>query len=259
MSILVVSVSHKTTSIERLSRLAMDPPDAAKLADALVAGDHVDEAVVLSTCNRTELYVSVSRFHGGLDDVTAELWPPSPGSGVAELRDDVRGLLRRGRRRPHLRGGRRPGLDGGRGEPDPRPGAARAHRLPRPHGTVGSCSNSLFQQALRVGKRVQTETTHRLRRPVPGDRRVRPADRRGARPLAGRRVLVVGRRARWPASPARTAAAAGAQASPAPTGPRPRPSGWPRPSAARPCRWPSSTPRWPRTDVLSPAPAPGPR
>src|SRR5215210_6656255 len=73
MSILVVSVSHRSTSVGMLSRLAMDAASTAKLAEQLVASDHIDEAVVLSTCNRTELYTSVSRFHGGLDDAVAAL------------------------------------------------------------------------------------------------------------------------------------------------------------------------------------------
>ena len=67
MSILVVSVSHKSTSVAHLAQLAMDPAASAKLADQLVSSEHVDEAVVLSTCNRTELYASVTRFHGALD------------------------------------------------------------------------------------------------------------------------------------------------------------------------------------------------
>ena len=85
MSILAVSVSHKTTSVDVLSRVAMDAATATKLAQSLLSGDHVDEAVVLSTCNRTEMYVAVSRFHGGLDDVTSALADLS-GVEVAELR-----------------------------------------------------------------------------------------------------------------------------------------------------------------------------
>ena len=85
MSILAVSVSHQTTSVDVLARVAMDQATATKLAQTLLAGDHVDEAVVLSTCNRTEMYASVSRFHGGLDDVTNALAALS-GVGVAELR-----------------------------------------------------------------------------------------------------------------------------------------------------------------------------
>ena len=63
----------------------MDPAAAAKLADQLITGEHIDEAVVLSTCNRTEMYASVSRFHGGLDDATDAL-ADLAGLAVAELR-----------------------------------------------------------------------------------------------------------------------------------------------------------------------------
>jgi hypothetical protein len=80
VSILAVSISHKTTSVEVLSRLAMDGSAAAKLSDAIIASEHVDEVVVLSTCNRTEVYAAVSRFHGALDDVSVVLAPSSPGS-----------------------------------------------------------------------------------------------------------------------------------------------------------------------------------
>ena len=63
MSILVVSVSHKSTSVAHLGQLALDAGAATKLADQLVSSEHIDEAVVLSTCNRTELYASLSLIH----------------------------------------------------------------------------------------------------------------------------------------------------------------------------------------------------
>src|SRR5215204_7541448 len=73
MSILALSVSHKTAPVEVLARFALDPPTSTKLVDALLASEHIDEAIVLSTCNRTEIYAAVSRFHGALDDVAATL------------------------------------------------------------------------------------------------------------------------------------------------------------------------------------------
>ena len=54
-------------------QLALDAAASTKLADQLVSSEHIDEAVVLSTCNRTELYASVSRFHGALDDAIKAL------------------------------------------------------------------------------------------------------------------------------------------------------------------------------------------
>src|ERR687893_2984078 len=73
MSVLVVSVSHKSTSVAHLADLALDAATALKLADELLTSDHIDEVVVLATCNRTEIYASVSRFHGALDDATEAL------------------------------------------------------------------------------------------------------------------------------------------------------------------------------------------
>ncbi len=86
MSILAVSVSHKTGDVALLSQLAMDAATTTKLAGALLDSDHIDEAVVLSTCNRTELYASVSRFHGGLDDATTQL-AELAGLSVADLQN----------------------------------------------------------------------------------------------------------------------------------------------------------------------------
>ena len=56
-----------------LAELALDAASAAKLADQLLTSEHIDEAVVLATCNRTEIYASVSRFHGALADATEAL------------------------------------------------------------------------------------------------------------------------------------------------------------------------------------------
>lgn len=157
MSILLVGVSHKTTSVERLSRLALDTAAAGKLADALVAGDHVDEALVLSTCNRTEVYAQVSRFHGGLDDVTAELASVAEVT-VDELRDDCAVYFDEGAvAHAFAVAGGLESMVVGESQilGQLRLALAEAQR----QGTVGSTLNALFQQALRVGKRVQTETT----------------------------------------------------------------------------------------------------
>lgn len=59
MKIALAGVSHHTASIELRERVAIDPDAAASLARELARnGDDPVEAVVLSTCNRTELYVA---------------------------------------------------------------------------------------------------------------------------------------------------------------------------------------------------------
>lgn len=156
MSILVMSVSHKTAPISTLARLALDGPGASKLGHALAAGDHIDEVVVLSTCNRTEIYASVSRFHGGLDDLSQQLAVVS-GFGVTELHDACAVFYDEGAVAHVFTVAT--GLDSmvvGESQilGQVRSALTRSQR----EGTVGTVLNALFQQAIRVGKRVQAET-----------------------------------------------------------------------------------------------------
>ncbi len=53
----VVGVSHHTAPVDVRERFAFSPAQAAEALRALRAGSAVDEAVLLSTCNRTELYL----------------------------------------------------------------------------------------------------------------------------------------------------------------------------------------------------------
>jgi glutamyl-tRNA reductase len=206
VSILVVSVSHKTTPVEVLARVAMAAPESAKLADALIASEHIDEVVVLSTCNRTELYASVSRFHGGLDDLTTSL-AEFADLGVADLRTMCSVYFDEGAVAHAFSVAA--GLDSMVvGESQILGQVKSALSQCQSLGTVGTVLNSLFQQALRVGKRVQSETTiGSAGRSLVSAAYDLVALECG--PLAGRRVLVVGAGSMANLA-ARTAAAAGA-------------------------------------------------
>ena len=156
MSILVLSVSHKTAPIDLLAQVAMDAEASAKLAMQLTTSEHVDEAVVLSTCNRTELYAAVSRFHGGLDDVTAA-FADLHGLDSAELVRRCAVFFDEGAVAHTF--GVASGLDSMViGESQILGQVRAALRTAQQAGTVGTVLNSLFQQGIRVGKRTQTET-----------------------------------------------------------------------------------------------------
>jgi glutamyl-tRNA reductase len=71
MSVIVLGVSHQLSDLELLERVAVPADDRRKVLQELLTLDHVLEAAVLSTCNRVEIYVHVSRFHPGLDEITA--------------------------------------------------------------------------------------------------------------------------------------------------------------------------------------------
>lgn len=73
MSLLAVGMSHRTVPVSVLEHATVAPVDRPKILHELVRSDHVAEALVLSTCNRVEVYAEVDRFHGGLFDVTGVL------------------------------------------------------------------------------------------------------------------------------------------------------------------------------------------
>jgi glutamyl-tRNA reductase len=73
MSVLVVGLSHRSASVSLLERTVQSDDGVVKLLADLLAAEHVDEALALSTCNRLEVYADVSKFHGGVQDVTERI------------------------------------------------------------------------------------------------------------------------------------------------------------------------------------------
>jgi len=63
MNLLVVGVSHRTANVPLLESLSVPVGAAPATLGRVVAQGYVDEAVVLSTCNRVEIYAAVSAFH----------------------------------------------------------------------------------------------------------------------------------------------------------------------------------------------------
>ena len=156
MSILAVSVSHKTAPVEALARLALDAPTSTKLVDALLASEHIDEAIVLSTCNRTEIYAAVSRFHGALDDISTTL-ADFAGMTLDDLQDVCAVYFDEGAVAHTFSVAS--GLDSvvvGESQVLGQVKAALTHC--QAVGSVGTVLNTLFQSAIRVAKRVHSET-----------------------------------------------------------------------------------------------------
>jgi glutamyl-tRNA reductase len=69
VSVVVVGLNHRHASLDQLERLAVSAEQAPKALRSLTERSHIAEAVVLSTCNRVEVYALVHRFHGGVADV----------------------------------------------------------------------------------------------------------------------------------------------------------------------------------------------
>ena len=69
MSVLLFGVSHRSAPVSVLEQLSTDESDQVKIIDQVLQSPLVTEAMVLSTCNRVEVYAVVDAFHGGLSAI----------------------------------------------------------------------------------------------------------------------------------------------------------------------------------------------
>ncbi|MEJ5913884.1 glutamyl-tRNA reductase [Pseudokineococcus sp. 1T1Z-3] len=153
---MVVGLSHRSAPLEVLERAALDAGSARALAVAACGGEDVAEAVVLSTCNRLEVYSEVASFHGGLADLGGAL-ARATGVPLPELTEHLY---------VHYADGAVEhlftvvcGLDSmAVGESQVLGQVRSALRRGQEDGSVGTVLDGLLQRALRVGKRAHTET-----------------------------------------------------------------------------------------------------
>jgi glutamyl-tRNA reductase len=154
--LLAIGASHKTAPLSVRERIALTDNAAEPLLHELVAHEAIGEAVALSTCNRTELYLMVS------DPVEAEsavlallarragMRPTALLDGIYALRncDAARHLYR-------VSSGLESMIVG---EAEVQGQVKRAYEAALAARTTGPMTNKLFRAALVTGKRVRTET-----------------------------------------------------------------------------------------------------
>lgn len=156
MSVLVLGISHHSAPVALLERVALDADGAAKLTRDVADSPHVNEVVVLATCNRVELYLGVERFHAALFDAT-ELLSRHTGVSVDDLTPHL--YVHYENRAVHHVFSVACGLDSMVvGEPQILGQLRSALRAAQEAGTAGPALHELLQQALRVGKRAHAET-----------------------------------------------------------------------------------------------------
>ena len=151
MSVLVVGISHRSAPVSLLEEVTRGLGDTA---DVLAEIPTVSEAVVLSTCNRVEVYADTEGFHAGVDAITALL---SRRSGVP-LEELAKHLYVHWEAQAVLHLFQvASGLDSMVvGESQILGQLRRAYAASS--DSVGRTLHELFQTALRVGKRVHTDT-----------------------------------------------------------------------------------------------------
>lgn len=156
MSVLVVGLSHRSAPVEVLERLAVSSADVPKLLEEMLDRPHVDEAVLLSTCNRIEVVAVVDAFHGGLADVT-EVLGRYAGFDLGELSEHL--FVHYAASAVQHLFSLAAGLDSMVvGESQILGQLRSAYAAADAAGSVGKVLHELVQQALRVGKRVHAGT-----------------------------------------------------------------------------------------------------
>jgi glutamyl-tRNA reductase len=156
VNLLVVGASHRTAPVAVLERLAVAPGQTPQILGRLLAQRHVGEAVVLSTCNRVEVYAGVTAFHGGLADVSGVLAEHAGWTQVS-LAEHLY-VYYDGAAVDHAYRVAA-GLDSlVIGEAQILGQLREAYHAATEVDTVGRLLHELMQQALRVGKRAHAET-----------------------------------------------------------------------------------------------------
>jgi len=154
--LLLLGTSHKTASLAVRERIALPERRAEQFLAELKQHPEIREAVVVSTCNRTELYVVVS------DPVEAEttvlgMFARQAGLRPTELIEAISTHTNCDAARHLYRV--TSGLESMIvGEAEVQGQVKRAYEAALAAGTTGPMTNRLFSAALQAGKRVRAET-----------------------------------------------------------------------------------------------------
>ncbi|MCL4459955.1 MAG: glutamyl-tRNA reductase [Chloroflexi bacterium] len=154
MYILALGLNHKTTPVEMRERLAIGHDDLAEALSLLRS--YVTEGMILSTCNRTEIYGLVGHRRSGAQNIQRflcdyyhlTLVEIEPYLYLYGQEEAIGHLFRVAS-----------GIDSMIvGEPQVLGQVRDAFEVAQAQGCVGAVLSSLFRQAISVGKRVRTET-----------------------------------------------------------------------------------------------------
>lgn len=189
MTVVVVGLSHRTAPVRVLERAAVPVDDLSKTLDELHRAEAISEVLLLSTCNRIEVYADAARFHPAVAEITQVL-ARHAGLSVSDLSDHL--YVHFAEAAAEHMFSVASGLDSMVvGESQILGQLRSSYALGSSVGSLGSVLHDLTQTALRVGKRVHSDTG---------------IDQAGASvvsvaldqaeavlgPLAGRRALIVG-------------------------------------------------------------------
>jgi glutamyl-tRNA reductase len=156
MSILALGISYRRAPVELLERLSFSGDDYPKAYRHLLDMEAVDEGVILSTCNRVEVYGRVTTYHAGFLDLKRFL-SESREIGPEEFAEPLYAHYEE-EAAEHLFGVAA-GIDSMvLGEPQILTQVRQAHLRAEAEGATGAMLSALFRGAIRAGRRARTET-----------------------------------------------------------------------------------------------------
>jgi glutamyl-tRNA reductase len=154
MSLITLGINHKTAPLDLRERLAFTPQTLPEALLSLKKLTNVEEASILSTCNRTELYCVTtedndqkiidwfSRFHGiEIDQIREHLYLHGHEETIRHAMEVASGLDSMVLGEPQIAGQMKD-----------------AYALASENGTIGQLLGKLFQRAFAVSKQVRTDT-----------------------------------------------------------------------------------------------------
>jgi glutamyl-tRNA reductase len=157
LEIVLIGLNHRTAPVELRERVSFTPDEAQRAAEQLRSRGLLSETLVLSTCNRSELYGvppdPAADSTGAMELFLATFHAIDPAVLNRSLyrrrdQDAVRHLFRVAA-----------GLDSMLlGEAEILGQVREAYRIALDLGATGPVLNRMFQNALEVGKRVRSET-----------------------------------------------------------------------------------------------------
>lgn len=155
MSIFCLGVNHKTAPVEIRERLAFSESSVPGHLDEICVIEGVEEAVVLSTCNRVEIYGGAKDPSAALDKIASYLE-----SHFAVAPGEVEFYRHSDEEAAHHLFEVASGLDSMvLGETEIFGQVKKAYALAQTAGTTSRQMNKLFQQSFSVGKLVRSTTS----------------------------------------------------------------------------------------------------
>ena len=156
--VVIVGLSHHTAPLDVREKIALSPGELPGALAHVRAQEGVREAVIVSTCNRSEIVAFTDTYHGGREVLEASLRAIAAERGRGELPDEFLFSFEGPAAAKHLFRVAASIDSLIVGEPQVLGQVKEAWRVAGEAHAMGPVLDRLFRHAVEVGKRVRTET-----------------------------------------------------------------------------------------------------